>query len=280
MVFEPSYALGCLALLSSLTRHASRPVSVDILMRAKYRRAADNVIDTLKRVYKDKVSLQPVIVPQEILEKCAVHRFRAHFIPEILFRLYYFDMVKEQGGGHVIYLDLDMILLGDIFSIEHNLTTPALLHAVEDELTEDSRTVMPPRITRYLNSGLLTFDATDTIALNGAMRKAQEIVEEIAATALYVDQDAINIAFHDNIDYLPPKWNFTLFHFKGYPIPGDIVVLHATGSQKPWFFRGRHPFSAWYEKEAELLGLAFFQRYDFWWAPRRLVKKAKGLLGR
>jgi lipopolysaccharide biosynthesis glycosyltransferase len=123
------------------------------------------------------------------------------------------------------------------------------------------------------------FDTSDMSALNSAMRNAQTIVGEIAKTAWYLDQDAINIAFYDKMSYLPCKWNFTLSHFKGYPIPADTIVLHATGSRKPWFFRGGHPFSAWYEKEADLLGLSFFKRYDFWWAPRRLVRKVRGFLG-
>jgi lipopolysaccharide biosynthesis glycosyltransferase len=137
---------------------------------------------------------------------------------------------------------------------------------------------MPPHITRYLNAGMMAFDATDVGTLRQTLHKAQGIVEEIAATALYLDQDAINIAFYDNMSYLPSKWNYTLFHFHGFPIPADVVVLHATGSRKPWFFRGGHPFSAWYEKEADLLGLSFARRYDFKWAPRRLLKKAKALL--
>jgi lipopolysaccharide biosynthesis glycosyltransferase len=277
VVFEPSYAFGCLALLSSLARHASRPVAVDILMRRQYQHAADKVIGRLKSAYGEQIILRPVVVPREILVQCEAYKFKAHFIPEILFRLYYFDLVSERCD-YVIYLDLDMIVLGDIFSIAQDLSPPALLYAVEDELTAPSRRVLPPQITRYLNSGLLAFDATDREALVATMSKARETVAEIAATALFLDQDAINIAFHGRTGYLSSKWNFTLGRFKGLPIPADTVVLHATGSRKPWFFRGGHPYSAWYEKEADLLRLSFSQRHDFWWVPRRLLRKAKGIL--
>jgi lipopolysaccharide biosynthesis glycosyltransferase len=277
VVFEPSYALGCLALLSSLARHASAPVTVDILMREHYRGAAEDVLAALSGRYGSKLCLRPIIVPQTIIDKCSMHKFKAHFIPEVLFRLYYFDVVADHSD-YVIHLDLDMLILGDMLAIQHEFTAPALLHAVEAVLTPPSRRVMPPHITRYLNAGMMAFDATDVGTLRQTLHKAQGIVEEIAATALYLDQDAINIAFYDNMSYLPSKWNYTLFHFHGFPIPADVVVLHATGSRKPWFFRGGHPFSAWYEKEADLLGLSFARRYDFKWAPRRLLKKAKALL--
>ena len=279
VVFEPSYARGCLALLSSLARQASAPVTVDVLMREQYRSAAADVLDNLARTYGNKLQLRPVIVPPAIIERCSMHKFKAHFIPEVLFRLYYFDIVTDYCN-HVIHLDLDMLILGDMLAIRQEFAAPALLHAVEAQMTTPSRLVMPPHITRYLNAGLLAFDASDIATLRQTLHRAQSIVEEIAATALYLDQDAVNIAFYDHMAYLPCKWNYTLFHFNGHPIPPDIVVLHASGSRKPWFFKGGHPFSAWYEKEADILRLSFAQRYDFTWGPRRLLKKTRALWAR
>lgn len=276
VVFEPSYSFGCLSLLSSLARHASRQVSVDLLMRPEYRRAADKVIDRLREEYRDKLVLRSVMITPAILAQCDAHRLKAHFIPEILFRLYYFELVGDPSD-FVIYLDLDMIVLGDIFTVVKSLATPALLHAVEADLTPISRNVSPPHVTRYLNSGLLVFDSGARDLLVSTLHRAREVVEQIAANALFLDQDAINIAFYGKIDYLPSRWNFILEYFKGYPIPADTMVLHATGSRKPWFFRGGHPYSPWYEKEADLLRLSFAERTDFWWAPRRFVKKAKAI---
>lgn len=276
VVFEPSYAFGCLSLLSSLARHASRPIVVDLLMRPEYRRAADKVMHRLRQEYGEKILLRQVLVTAAILEQCGAHRFKAHFIPEILFRLYYFDLVDEPGDL-VIYLDLDMIVLGDIFTVVQSFARPALLHAVEADLTPISREVSPPHVTRYLNSGFLVFDCSDRETLSAALVRAREVVAQIAANALFLDQDAINIAFYGNIDYLPSRWNFILEYFKGYPIPADTMVLHATGSRKPWFFRGGHPYSPWYEKEADILRLTFTGRHDYWWAPRRLLKKTRAL---
>ena len=279
VVFEPSYSWGCLTVLSSLARHASRPIAVDILMRAQYRPAADKVIEKLTRAYGGRIIIRPIIMPREILDKCVGFRFHGHFIAEILFRLYYLDVADSQSD-YIVHLDLDMLLLDDIFTIERDLNPGTLLHAVEEELLAPSRIVMPPHITRYLNSGFLVFDNSDNTALHQALGRAQSVVEKIAATAEYLDQDAINIAFYDELKYLPRKWNFTLSQFTGHPLPADISILHATGSRKPWFFRGGHPFSAWYEQEADLLGLSFLERYDFWWALRRLVKKTKRRFGR
>src|ERR1700723_1369410 len=154
VVFEPSYAFGCLALLSSLARHASRPVTVDILMRRQYQHASDKVIGRLEREYGLRIILRTIIVPQEIVDHCGAYHFKGLFIPRILFRLYYFDLVSEPCD-YAIHLDLDMIVLGDIFSIAQDLSPPALLHAVEDELTASSRRALPQHMTRYLNSGLL-----------------------------------------------------------------------------------------------------------------------------
>ena len=245
-------------------------------MRPQYRSAADKLIERLRGEYPDNLVLRPVMITPVILAQCDAHRLKAHFIPEILFRLYYFELVDDPSD-FVIYLDLDMIVLGDIFTVVQSLATPALLHAVEADLTPISRDVSPPHITRYLNSGLLVFDSSARDVLASTLSRAREVVEQIAANALFLDQDAINIAFYDKINYLPSRWNFILEYFKGYPIPADTMVLHATGSRKPWFFRGGHPYSAWYEKEADLLRLSFAERHDFWWAPRRFVKKAKAL---
>jgi lipopolysaccharide biosynthesis glycosyltransferase len=272
VVFEPSYALGCLATLSSLARRASRPVVIDILMRDAYRGAAQSVIDKLKTAHGDKIQLRAVIVPAEIVALCDAVQFKAHFIPEILFRLHYFDFVKAHGD-YVAYLDIDMMLLRDAYTVLEDMQVPALLHVVEAPLNEFSAIVTPSRMTRYINSGFMVFDASNAAALLEQMHLSQQVVKEIADQSLYIDQDAVNIAFYEQRQYLPRRWNFTLQHFTGFPLPADTVVLHATGSQKPWFFRGRHPFKAWYEEEADFLGLNFLQRYDFTWALRRIGKK-------
>ena len=279
VVFEPSYALGCLATLSSLARQASAPVAVDLIMRDSYRGAAQSVMTKLREAHGEKIQLREIVVPPAILEKCDSFQFKAHFIPEILFRLFYFDMA-EIRSDYVVYLDIDMLVLRDPYLIAADLTEPALLHAVEVTLLEHSRPVTPPRMTRYLNSGFMVFDARNRAAIAAAMHRTQEIVESIASRSLYLDQDAVNIAFYDDLHYLPQRWNFTLQHFSGYPLPSDIVILHASGSRKPWFFRGGHPFTRWYEQEADLLNLGFFARHDFWWVFRRLLKKAKMLVGR
>jgi lipopolysaccharide biosynthesis glycosyltransferase len=279
VVFEPSYSLGCLATLSSLARLASREVRVDVLMREKYRSAAEPLLDRVKRAHGDKIQIRIVIVPPEILAQCDAVRFQAHFIAEILFRLFYFEIVHTHSD-FVVYLDIDMMLLGDAFELEKELETSALLHVVECQMMESTRAVTPAHMSRYVNSGFMVFDARDRPAIEGKMREAQQAAREVAAKAsLYVDQDAINIAFYDDRRCLPDKWNFTLQQFTGMPLPADVIVLHATGSRKPWFFRGKHPFTPWYEKEADFLGLNFWQRYDFWWTFRRVAKKLENRFG-
>jgi lipopolysaccharide biosynthesis glycosyltransferase len=278
VVFEPSYALGCLATLSSLARLASRPVNVEVLLREQYRAAAKPILERVKRAHGDKIRMREVIVPTHILAQCDAVHFQAHFIPEVLFRLYYFEMVPAPTD-FVVHLDIDMMILGDAFELERELAVPALLHVVEARMTEITRALTPPHMDRYINAGFMVFDARDREAIRSRMRQSQQIANEIAAKSLYVDQDALNMAFYDDKRYLPDRWNFTLQQFTGLPLPADIVILHATGSRKPWFFRGHHPFTPWYEKEAEILGLGFFQRYDFWWVFRRMLKKLRNRFG-
>ena len=277
-MFEPSYALGCLATLSSLARLASRPVKVEVLLREKYRAAAKPIFEQVKRAHGEKIEIREVIVPPEILAQCDAVHFQAHFIPEVLFRLYYFELVSEPSD-FVVHLDIDMMVLGDAFELERELGSPALLHVVEAEMTEITRSLTPPQMDRYINAGFMVFDARDREAIRSRMRQSQQIAQQIASKSLYVDQDSLNIAFYEHKRYLPDRWNFTLQQFTSFPLPPDIVILHATGSRKPWFFRGHHPFTPWYEKEADLLGLGFFQRYDFWWVFRRMLKKLQNRFG-
>jgi lipopolysaccharide biosynthesis glycosyltransferase len=278
VVFEPSYALGCLATLSSLARLASRPIKVDVLLREKYRAAAGPIIDKVKRAHGDKIEMREVIVPPEILAQCDAVHFQAHFIPEVLFRLYYFELVSAPSD-FVVHLDIDMMVLGDAFEIEQEMAVPALLHVVEARMAQISRAVTPPQIDRYINAGFMVFDARNREAIRARMQQAQQIAKQIAPKSIYIDQDSLNIAFYEDRHYLPDRWNFTLQQFTGFPLPADIVILHATGSQKPWFFLGRHPFKPWYEKEADFLGLSVFQRYDLWWVFRRMLKKLQNRFG-
>ena len=185
VVFEPSYALGCLA------RKFLGPTRIGfrcrrILMREQHRSAAGDVlgIGGARVLATNYAAIAPVNMVTSDRRKMQQHQSQAALIAEVLFRLYYFDFVTNYRE-YVIYLDLDMLILGDILAIRQEFSAPALLHAVEAELTTPSRLAMPPHITRYLNSGFLAFEATDIKILRQTLHKAQSVVEEIAATALY-----------------------------------------------------------------------------------------------
>lgn len=179
-------------------------------------------------------------------------------------RFLLFDLLP--GLDRLLYLDGDMVVLGDVAEIfdtdlegnpvggvtdyimTRTLTgpTPTLDPDVPD-LTDYHRKTLglnDAQIARYMNAGLLLFDFSkmDT-------RKVGADLMKMASSTKYLfrDQDILNVYFKDTHATLPARYNVFNTIPAGYgrvPAPGQkeaiaakanpMVVHFAAGDYKPW----------------------------------------------
>lgn len=151
---------------------------------------------------------------------------------------------------HVLYLDGDILVVGDIGGLVAHDVAPGHILASNDYLWLcegeygkfwpkhraylDALGVVDP--VDYFNAGVLAFRLSTWREM---APKALAFFVENATAALYHDQSALNAVFHGRREVLSPQYNFiTNFADFGFERAIDPAIIHFTGGGKPWFYNG------------------------------------------
>lgn len=96
---------------------------------------------------------------------------------------------------------------------------------------------------QYFNSGVMLVDIKKWNNAQISQRSVKMLLEE--NNYKYYDQDVLNLLLWDNVKFLPKRYNF-IYHLidLDIPLPADTVLLHYSGSVKPWQAWGQfHPLT-------------------------------------
>jgi len=160
----------------------------------------------------------------------------------------------------LLYLDCDMIVLGDLGPLFAQELGDKIFAVVSD-LFGSARACAKGFGLQYFNSGMLLFNIPAWKA-NQCLEKALEFTrgrftELFAGKKHYGDQDILNIVFQGNVQYVHPKYNAVnpLF-LRRCDFRGKIfeeahkqpVILHFAGGTKPWNRWDIHPFADKYRQ--------------------------------
>jgi lipopolysaccharide biosynthesis glycosyltransferase len=155
-----------------------------------------------------------------------------------------------------LILDCDTVVRRDLDSLFSTDLQGQSLAAVEDALhagKSAARLGLPPGAL-YFNCGVLLVDLDDWRLETPLLRVAGEI-EKYRERLLYMEQDFLNIMFHNRFLQLAPQWNAMVII-----VPQGVVknwhgaieeqsILHFAGEIKPW-----HEF---YHREVRDLYLSY-----------------------
>ena len=179
-------------------------------------------------------------------------------------RFLLFDLLP--GLDRLLYLDVDMIALGDVCDLFDTDLEGKPLGAVTDHimtrtLTGATPTVDPDvpdmyayhrdvlglsddQIARYVNAGVLLFDFR---SMDLAETGRQLSARARDGRYLFRDQDILNMHFKDDLHILPDEWNVFNTVVEGYgrvPAPNHAramaararpkMIHYASGDYKPW----------------------------------------------
>ncbi len=185
-----------------------------------------------------------------------------------------------------LYLDADMVVLGDIGELWRTDLAGKLLGAVDIPGSTRWRELGMPGEYGYFNSGLLLFDL-EQWRRTDALARVLAVLKEYGEALNDVDQDGLNICFCRERKHLDYKWNvvtpfYTPSHDLQLPaetvaaVQNDARIVHFNGRSRPWSYHSRHP-----RKAAYYTYLAQTEWRDFSPADRTLgdiVRKAVGPL--
>lgn len=155
--------------------------------------------------------------------------------------------------SRVIYLDCDLVVLGDI-GLLWDLGIEDVYAAAVPELAEDSRRVSSPqglRLWRELglaadleqfNSGVLLINL-DKWRAEFIQQRALVYLEQAADWLRWHDQEALNAVFAGNWLRLDACWNLTMRHLmNNLPVTYQPpCIIHYHSAAKPW--HAEYPFA-------------------------------------
>lgn len=176
-----------------------------------------------------------------------------HFSKAMYYRILIPSILSNYSK--VIYLDSDMIVLGDISELFNNDLDGFILGGVNDIMHSTSKNYVAEKIklnpNRYINSGMLLINCDEFKRLR-IKEKCFEILKESKIKFRYPDQDIINIACNGKIKFLDPSWNYIWhYNFPRYNQSSDLLlsekdeieyikkslninIIHYTSNIKPW----------------------------------------------
>jgi len=175
---------------------------------------------------------------------------RSHLSFDAYVRLWVADFYSEEVT-RVLYLDADIIVVGDIVELFNIDLGDAVLGAVPIPWYDRNNLPGYKREYGYFNSGVLLFNIARWRESNAHERVVEYIVEyrDIIRDA---DQDSLNACLFNEKYNLPLEWNVMNAYFRGQPI-GHLSAaevdrigmaakaIHFAGSSKPWHYMSNHP---------------------------------------
>jgi len=182
----------------------------------------------------------------------------AHITVPTYYRLFAADLLPKDVHK-VIYLDCDVIVVGDIRPLWNvNLKDLAFAGIMDCTplLDQSCNRLGYASSYSYINAGVLVYNL-DCWRENGLVEKISGYIYENDANLIYMDQDALNGVLFDKKKMLPEQYNFsTEFfernHWESYLKERqhhymdeciNAVIIHYQGRIKPWNIRNyRGPF--------------------------------------
>ena len=195
-------------------------------------------------------------IDENLLPDYIVRADTPHIRRATLFRLQ-LDCLAPASVRRVLYLDSDLVVLGDVRRIWSAELDGAPIGAVADAAVADPRIVIDQFASAfglthnalgYFNAGALLMDL-ERIRSEGGFRDALKFL--IERNPRLADQDALNWLFWGRWRKLDPMWNVQAASVVNVhqseaanAHAGGPALVHFTGDNKPWQASAYHPW-AW-----------------------------------
>jgi len=241
------------AMLKSLEINLADNVSVEAFLLVN--RIRPNVLRKLLRsIDSERISITVIHVADRLLAGLPVF---GHVSAAAYCRILLPGLLPGRVS-RVIYLDCDMIVLGNIMDLWYEPMAGMPLLAAQEE----GRTISCPSVvghfeesglppdTKYFNSGVLVLDL-DQWRKEAIHTEVLKYLRKHRDRIRFWDQDALNAVLATKWRELSPEWNMridcadktTQEEPNGMPVTGlrGAGIVHFASSLKPWHYYADHP---------------------------------------
>lgn len=217
-----------------------------------------------------------------------------HVSEETYYRLF-IDRVFDDTVRRVVYLDADLVALGDVTRLAQTPLKGRAVAAALDSMVRrwGSVPVLAARgsaETRYFNAGVLLIDLK-AWRRRGVAERALRFLQEAGDSVSFWDQDALNHALHEDWVELHPRWNRmsdywiaiksgdTAFPPETLAELASPQIVHFASRVKPWQNR-HHPDRPHFDRYAAMAGFGHCRMTATRAAIRKLRRIWSSWMGR
>ena len=140
----------------------------------------------------------------------------------------------------VLYLDVDLIIDGDILKLWNTNIEDYTVAAVREESVEANENRLGiPKNQKYFNAGVLLMNLKK-IREEKFFERIMKYLKQNQETILYSDQDVLNAVFYNSWLELEEKWNYHNYFVIKRNSKLELInldkpiIIHYTGPIKPW----------------------------------------------
>lgn len=223
--------------LASLEKNASRNYQYDIKILHVNSITKDNMTKIINRYQVENFAIEFVDITEKIKQFNDKFHVRDYYSKTTYYRLFIPQLYPQYKKA--LYLDSDIVVLGDVSRLYNTPLGRNLVGAITDEAVQNVpafREYVVQRIgvktpRHYFNAGILLMN----------LRRLREIdFENVFLTLIdrvtfdvAQDQDYLNVICRNQVKYISGRWDKMPF-----PNPRikekDIKLLHFNLDQKPW----------------------------------------------
>lgn len=203
----------------------------------------------------DELSIPDITSPGFHVSKAATVKF---YLSEIL-----------KFKNKLLYIDSDTLIekdISELYGSDISQNYAAVVEDIQPKLKYKPPILVKLGITNhrcYFNSGMLLLNL-DKIRKDLISRKL--IDYRVKGINYFMDQDAFNVVFKDNVKYLPAKYNFLMHLFERFTVKDilkyyniskhynsifDLIgyssIVHFSSKHKPWSILNTNGF-LWYKE--------------------------------
>lgn len=235
--------------ISSVILNSSRDFNYHIYVLN--RNISDENVKRLESLGNDYISVKCVNVSEQIRDISDFHSL--HLTQECIYRLLIPDLFGQYEK--VVYLDSDLIVVGDIAEFYQNNIDGYLLGAVHDIYTipfeQYYRNNLGLSALNAFNDGVLLMNVP-LLRQKNIKKQCLYLLEEDAKKEhpkyTFLDQDVLNLTCRGNVLFLNNEWNFQSIHLRPELMKDFFTeykesylkaekgckIIHYSSPEKPW----------------------------------------------
>lgn len=220
----------------------------------------DNVSDANKRKLISMVDRYECVIVFINVDASKLKNlvFSEHFNSAVYYRLMMAEVIEEEK---ILYLDSDIVVNDCIKGIFENNIDKYFLGAVVDPGFTRHGDLGMTRSSEYFNAGVMYVNLKKWREEN-VFEKCMNYLNNKSETIKLADQDVLNAIVDGSWKPMALKYNqqavvfvpdffkkYRFFSFEELRIAIEKpIIIHYTGSLKPWHYRGNHPYKSLYWK--------------------------------